>query len=81
MLKELISHFGKDKINTFTKYPSILMTHSTILNNLNKFIPQTNVQLSQNALKKPEGLVLRNHDRSKIVKIRFEDYERILKQR
>ncbi len=55
------------------------MSHATILNNLRKFIPITNVSLSDTATKKAEGLVLRNESRSKIVKIRFEDYERTLK--
>ena len=27
MLKELIARYGKDKINTLTKYPSILTFH------------------------------------------------------
>ena len=27
MIKELIAKFGKDKINTLTKYPSILTLH------------------------------------------------------
>lgn len=55
--------------------------HQTILDNLKKFIPTTNVALSPTALKKPEGIVLRNHDRSKIIKVRYEDYERTLKNK
>ena len=55
-------------------------SHETVLNNLNKFIPQTNVSLSENALKKAEGVVLRTEDRSKIVKVRFEDYEKTLRK-
>jgi hypothetical protein len=55
------------------------MSHHTILDNLRQFMPKTNVALSDLAQMKPEGVVLRNHDRSKIVKIRFEDYERTLK--
>jgi hypothetical protein len=55
------------------------MSHKVVLANLKKFIPNTNVALSENALKKAEGLVLRNESRSKIVKIRFEDYERTLR--
>lgn len=54
-------------------------SHKEILKNLNSSIPTTNVALTETALKKPEGLVLRNADRSKIVKIRFEDYERTLR--
>ncbi|WP_153796754.1 RNA ligase family protein [Foetidibacter luteolus] len=55
------------------------MSHSVVLDNLKKFIPNTNVALSENALKKAEGVVLRNESRSKIVKVRFEDYERTLR--
>lgn len=55
------------------------LSHRTVLDNLRHFIPQTNVPLSELAHKKPEGIVLRNNDRSKIVKIRFDDYERTLR--
>lgn len=55
------------------------MSHSVVLDNLKKFIPTTNVALSENALNKSEGVVLRNENRSKIVKVRFEDYERTLR--
>ncbi|MCE2997373.1 MAG: RNA ligase family protein [Cyclobacteriaceae bacterium] len=55
------------------------MSHKVVLDNLKKFIPTTNVALSENALKKSEGVVLRNESRSKIVKVRFEDYERTLR--
>ena len=55
------------------------MSHQSILDNLRQFIPQTNVPLSELAQKKPEGVVLRNNDRSKIVKIRYDDYERTLR--
>lgn len=57
------------------------MSHQTILDNLRKFIPTTNVALSDKASNKTEGVVIRNRDRSKIVKLRFEDYERTLKQK
>lgn len=55
------------------------LLHRTILDNLKKFLPFTNVSLSENAIKKAEGVVLRNENRSKIVKVRFEDYERSLR--
>ena len=55
------------------------MSHQTVLANLRTAVPTTNVALSDTASKKAEGLVLRNADRSKIVKIRFEDYERTLR--
>ncbi len=54
-------------------------SHRTILDNLRQFLPETQVALSGLAQKKPEGVVLRNKDRSKIVKLRFEDYERTLR--
>lgn len=57
------------------------MSHQTILDNLKKFIPETKVALSDKGTKKTEGIVIRNVDRSKIVKLRFEDYERTLKIR
>lgn len=55
------------------------MSHQVVLDNLKKFMPTTNVALSENALNKSEGVVLRNDNRSKIVKVRFEDYERTLR--
>ena len=54
-------------------------SHQNVLHYLRTYIPKTNVALSDNATKKAEGLVLRTDDRSKIVKIRFEDYERTLR--
>ena len=53
--------------------------HAAVLAKLKAALPQTQVALSAQALKKPEGLVLRNANRRKIVKIRFEDYERTLR--
>ncbi len=55
------------------------LSHKTILENLKKFIPTTKAVLSANASGKAEGVVLRNENRSKIVKVRFEDYERALR--
>lgn len=54
-------------------------SHKTILENLRKYASETKVALSEKALKKVEGVVLRNADRTKIVKLRFEDYEKTLK--
>lgn len=56
------------------------MSHEAILCNLKNYIPTTNVALSESALKRPEGLILRSEDRSAIVKVRYEDYERTLRQ-
>lgn len=55
------------------------LSHVSVLDNLRKFIPKTTVALSETATMKSEGLVLRNESRSKIVKVRFEDYERTLR--
>jgi hypothetical protein len=44
-------------------------------------IPETRVGLDDKAGGKPEGLVLRTADRSRIAKARFQDYERTLKRR
>lgn len=55
------------------------LSHKEVLNSLKRFIPTTNVALSENALNKSEGVVLRNEKRTKIVKVRFEDYERTLR--
>ncbi len=54
-------------------------SHRTVLENLKKSLPATNAALSVNALKRSEGIVWRNKGRNKIVKIRFEDYERTLR--
>lgn len=76
-----------DRVQRFPQYeyvPEINFqisdfSHQGILNLLKECIPTTNVALSDNADLKPEGIVLRNNDRTKIVKVRYEDYERTLK--
>lgn len=55
--------------------------HQTVLNSLEKYISKTNVQLTESARGGTEGVILRNHDRTKIVKLRFEDYRRTLKSK
>jgi len=54
-------------------------SHQAVLDALKQALPSTQVALSDLALKKAEGLVMRNENRSKIVKIRFEDYERTVR--
>jgi len=54
-------------------------SHREILDSLKNSLPKTNVALTESAQLKPEGIILRNSDRSKIVKLRFEDYERTLR--
>lgn len=46
---------------------------------LSMALPSTRVALSDDALGRPEGIVLRTKDRSRIAKARFEDYARTLK--
>ena len=46
---------------------------------LKTVIPRSKVTLNYQASGKPEGVVVRTPDRSKIVKIRIEDYERTLR--
>ena len=53
--------------------------HQTVLDALNKYIPTTQVALSETAKMGTEGVILRNADRTKIVKLRFEDYRRTLR--
>jgi len=60
------------------EFPINDFSHSEIYETLKNFIPETKVPLTETAGKKPEGVVLRNSDRTKIVKVRYEDYERTL---
>lgn len=55
--------------------------HQTVLEALQQHAASTQVALTADALGKTEGIVLRNFDRSKIVKVRFEDYEKTLRKR
>lgn len=55
------------------------LSHQGVLNSLKKYIATSNVVLSETALNRAEGVILRNVNRSKIVKVRFEDYERTLR--
>jgi len=82
------SFLPKDVLETHSIYwdlvPSVPfqvagMSHREILDSLKLSLPKTNVALSDSAQLKPEGVILRNNDRSKIVKLRFEDYERTLR--
>jgi hypothetical protein len=53
--------------------------HEAILEWLKMVVPNTRCGLDGEG--KAEGVVIRNEDRSKIVKLRFEDYERTLKRK
>ena len=76
---EMISQFKEFEFAPTVDFDLGDMSHETILRNLKNYIPTTNVALSESALKKPEGLILRSEDRSAIIKVRYEDYERTLK--
>ncbi len=76
---EMESQFADFEFVPLVEFDLGDMSHKVVLDNLKKFIPNTNVALSENALRKSEGVVLRNESRSKIVKVRFEDYERTLR--
>jgi hypothetical protein len=43
---------------------------------LKQIIPASKATLDENGIGRPEGVVVREADRSAIAKIRFEDYER-----
>lgn len=63
--------FGKpDKLNNLT----IEQTY----NCLTATIPTTKSFLDAGAFGTPEGIIIRNNDRSKIAKVRFEDYRRTI---
>jgi len=55
-------------------------SHRGVLEGMARVLPLTCVALAPNDYMRPEGIVLRNADRSKIVKVRFEDYERTLRR-
>lgn len=56
-------------------------SHQEVLDDMKAVLPETLAALSPSALKRPEGIVLRTFDRKKIVKLRFEDYQKTLDPR
>lgn len=57
------------------------LSHEAMLTLLREQLPQTTAALHESAAPgKAEGIILRSADRQSIVKVRFEDYERTLKQ-
>lgn len=60
---------------------SLPMSHQGVYDWLKSMLPETRAALDQGAKKRSEGIVLRSADRKKIVKIRYEDYERTLRVR
>lgn len=53
--------------------------HNHVLEKLEEVLPETMVKLTDDWLGQSEWVVLRNHNRTKIVKVRFQDYKRTLK--
>lgn len=49
-----------------------------VLSAMKQALPETLVAVSDDAIKHPEGIVVRTNDRSRIFKLRFEEYERTL---
>lgn len=54
------------------------LSHDDAYTLLKWTLPQTFSALDSNAGKKAEGVVISNRDRTKIAKLRFDDYERVL---
>lgn len=55
--------------------------HQEVLDWLQGILPKTQCLLDPAGKGEPEGVIVRNDDRSFIVKIRYQDYQRTLKQR
>jgi len=54
------------------------MGHQAVLDWMTALLPQSLCTLDDTGLGGPEGLIVRNRDRSRIAKIRFQDYRRTL---
>lgn len=78
--EELCSFGGLDLVPYVPSFKITDTSHRGIYESMISAIPETLVPLSDSAKMRPEGLVLRNNDRSKIVKLRFEDYRKALFQ-
>lgn len=79
-LEAVAEHLGLTRVpvtKVNTQYlPNTIVEGSEFLK---AFAQTTQVALDDTGLLKPEGIVVRSLDRSKIAKIRYEDYERTLK--
>ena len=70
------------KLPAFNSAAAAAATHEQVLEWLRQHIPLTQAALPGQATPgRAEGAILRTADRSAIVKVRFEDYERTLNQR
>ncbi len=61
--------------------PPLPTAHADVLAWLKELLPDTQCRLDDDAGGNPEGVVVRTPDRSSIVKVRVEDYERHLRRR
>lgn len=52
--------------------------HADVLDWLSELLPATRCALDDSALGEPEGVIVRNEDRTRIAKIRYQDYRRTL---
>lgn len=77
-LQERTKKFKEYEFVPTIEFPITDYSHSGVLNLLKSCIPTTQVNLTDTAGMKPEGVVLRNFDRTKIIKVRYEDYEKTL---
>lgn len=78
---DALATYGYDLVPAVAFPPLANLEHATILEALKQHASTTQVALSDTAQGKTEGVILRNFDRSRIVKLRFEDYERTLRKR
>lgn len=53
--------------------------HREALDWLREVLPETRVRLDETGLGQPEGVIVRSEDRSRIAKLRFQDYRRTLR--
>ena len=53
--------------------------HRAALDWLQRVMPETRVRLDDSGLGKAEGVIVRSEDRSRIVKLRFQDYRKTLR--
>lgn len=84
--QNFLSEYGMSAFeNRFPRVPFIPFelsdnpSHRDILNSMRVAIPESLCGLTEEATLLPEGLILRNFNRTKIAKIRFQDYERTLR--
>ena len=73
-------NFELEVVSTLSRHWTPPTSIQETYQELKGLISTTNFKLDEQAKGKPEGIVIRSFDRSQIAKIRFEDYERTLRQ-